>query len=113
MTSPTFEMTDDEVDDFIELILWEAETSVRNYGFYKCDRMRAAMRKAMAAAVAKACEWRPIESAPKDGRKFLTWDKVYGIRIGRAFIRANHDDWLSYCDGFNGSSKGGARATHW
>lgn len=57
--------------------------------------------------------WQDIETAPKDGRKFLTWDKYYGVRIGRFFDRHGHDDWLSYMDGFNGSSKGGPRATHW
>ena len=60
-----------------------------------------------------ATQWRPIESAPKDGRQFLVWDIHYGVRIGRAHIRADHDDWLSYMDAHKGSSKGGIRATHW
>ena len=58
-------------------------------------------------------EWRPIETAPKDGRRFLVWDSYYGIRIGRWNKRADHDDGLSYMDAFGGSSKGGIRATHW
>lgn len=57
--------------------------------------------------------WREIESAPKDGTRFLTFDDHYGVRMGRAFIRADHDDWLSYVDCNGNSSKGGIRATHW
>ena len=57
--------------------------------------------------------WQPINTAPRNGSKFLVWDDYYGIRIGRAYVRSDHDDWLSYVDAFNGSSKGGNRATHW
>jgi len=57
--------------------------------------------------------WREIASAPKDGTRFLTFDDYYGVRMGRAFIRADHDDWLSYVDCNGNSSKGGIRATHW
>jgi hypothetical protein len=58
-------------------------------------------------------QWQPIETAPRDGSRFLVWEKHYGIRIGRCKERADHDDWLSYMDAFDGSSKGGPRATHW
>ena len=64
------------------------------------------------AAVAME-QWQPIETAPRDGSKFLVWEEYYGIRIGRCKERADHDDWLSYMDAFGGSSKGGSRATHW
>ena len=57
--------------------------------------------------------WRDIATAPKDGTRFLTFDDYYGVRMGRAFIRADHDDWLSYVDCNGNSSKGGIRATHW
>lgn len=58
--------------------------------------------------------WRPIETARAAGhRRFLCWDSYYGIRIGTVHVRVDHDDWLSYMDGFGGSSKGGMRATHW
>lgn len=57
--------------------------------------------------------WREIATAPKDGTRFLTFDDYYGVRMGRAFIRADHDDWLSYVDCNGNSSKGGIRATHW
>lgn len=58
-------------------------------------------------------QWQPIETAPRDGSRFLVWEKHYGIRIGRCKERADHDDWLSYMDAFGGSSRGGPRATHW
>lgn len=54
-----------------------------------------------------------MDSAPRDGSRFLVWDHHYGIRIGKALVRSDHDDWLSYVDAFGGSSKGGIRATHW
>ncbi len=66
-----------------------------------------------AAKTARLEQWQPIETAPRDGSRFLVWEKHYGIRIGRCKERADHDDWLSYMDAFNGSSKGGPRATHW
>lgn len=58
-------------------------------------------------------EWRDIESAPRDGTNFLTWTPRYGVRVGRAVHRRDHDDWLSHVDQYGGSSKGGERATHW
>lgn len=58
-------------------------------------------------------EWMPIETAPRDGRKFLMWDSHHGIRIGRAKERHDHDDWLSVVDGNGNSWKGGVRATKW
>lgn len=33
--------------------------------------------------------------------------------MGRAFMRADHDDWLSYVDSNGSSHKGGIRASHW
>lgn len=57
--------------------------------------------------------WQSIESAPRDGREFLIWDRFYGIRIGRCFVRPDHDDWLSWKNDHGGTSKGGIRATHW
>jgi hypothetical protein len=78
------------------------------------DELHKIVSDALAAADAvDGGEWMPIETAPKDGTKFLVWDEHYGIRIGRAVIRADHDDWLSYVGSFNESSKGGMRATHW
>lgn len=68
---------------------------------------------APAPAAAVESGWQDISTAPRDGRKFLVWEPFYGIRIGRAFDRSDHDDWLSYMDAFGGSSKGGMRATHW
>jgi hypothetical protein len=58
-------------------------------------------------------EWLPIETAREQTGKFLVWDAHYGIRIGCVHVRPTHDDWLSYCDARDGSSKGGIRATHW
>lgn len=57
--------------------------------------------------------WQSIETAPRDGTRFLTWDSYYGVRMGRAFMRADHDDWLSYVDSNGSSHKGGIRASHW
>lgn len=57
--------------------------------------------------------WQAIDTAPRDGTHFLTWDAHYGIRIGRCLVRADHDDWLSYVGSHGDSSKGGMRATHW
>jgi len=57
--------------------------------------------------------WQSIETAPRDGTRFLTWDSYYGVRMGRAFMRADHDDWLSYVDSNGSSRKGGIRASHW
>lgn len=60
-----------------------------------------------------AMDWQLIETAPKDGTRFLTWTPRYGVRIGTAVHRSDHDDWLSNVDQYGGSSKGGERPTHW
>lgn len=63
--------------------------------------------------VSASAGWQSIETAPRDGTRFLTWDSYYGVRMGRAFMRADHDDWLSYVDSNGSSHKGGIRASHW
>jgi hypothetical protein len=75
---------------------------------------RAREAEAQLAALQAERAWRPIETARTAGhRRFLCWDAHYGLRIGTVHIRTDHDDWLSYMDGFGGSAKGGMRATHW
>lgn len=99
-------MSDAEIARLKGALQAAAETAVAKD--QECRRLTAEIKRLRAAT-----QWRPIESAPKDGRQFLVWDIHYGVRIGRAHIRADHDDWLSYMDAHKGSSKGGIRATHW
>jgi len=84
------------------------------YGF---QSMTSFATKAEAIAAwnrrAPVSGWQSIETAPRDGTRFLTWDSYYGVRMGRAFMRADHDDWLSYVDSNGSSHKGGIRASHW
>lgn len=82
-------------------------------GYYNDARVIIDFVETAISARASDDGWREISSAPKDGTKFLVWDEHYGVRIGRAHMRADHDDWLSYMHGFGNSSKGGLRASHW
>ena len=82
-------------------------------GAIKAKELLREIEKARRPSPAVEGGWRDIASAPKDGTRFLTFDDYYGVRMGRAFIRADHDDWLSYVDCNGNSSKGGIRATHW
>lgn len=93
----------------------DLKARLRRGGTIHSEDDNAAMAEAAdrIEALEEAQTWRPIETAPRDGQRFLTWCKFYGVRIGRAYVRADHDDWLSNVDAYGGSSKGGMRATHW
>lgn len=61
----------------------------------------------------RAAEWRPFATAPRDGRRFLTFTPHLGVRIAKQYVRHGHDEWWSYVDADGRTWKGGSQPTCW
>ena len=58
--------------------------------------------------------WQPIETAPKDGRDFLVWNRENRVRKARWYERSSSDLGVSLYEGDGVNSfKGGIQPTHW
>ena len=58
--------------------------------------------------------WQPIETAPKDGRDFLVWNRENRVRKARWYERSSSDLGISLYEGDGVNSfKGGIQPTHW
>lgn len=74
----------------------------------------------MVSPVARAGEWQPIETAPKDGTELLLWNGEHIIgwwETGREFRGSDHfNDWsfgYETVSGYDAGFKRVNKPTHW